>query len=122
MEKINISKARSNHNKYMTLRKKDANFRLSCNLRSRLYQAIKSNQKSGSAVRDLGCSISEFKLYIENQFEPGMSWDNYGSWHLDHVIPLSRFDLENRTDFLEGCNYLNIQPMWAVENIRKNNG
>ena len=80
---------------------------------------IEGKQKAGSAVRDLGCSIPAFRLYIENQFEPGMSWDNYGKWHLDHVMPLSGFDLTDRTQFLEACNWLNYQPLWAADNIRK---
>lgn len=86
------------------------------NLRGRLYQALKHSYKSGSAVRDLGCSIAEFKLYIENQFEAGMTWENYGEWEYDHVQPLASFDLTDRQQFLEACNWLNIRPMWAGEN------
>jgi hypothetical protein len=94
-------------------------FLLSERLRDRLRKAIKGNYKSGSAVSDLGCSIGEFKLYIENQFEEGMTWNNYGKWHLDHVIPLSSFDLTNRMEFLEACNWLNIRPLWAIDNLRR---
>lgn len=72
--------------------------------------------------RDLGCSLGEFKLYIENQFEPGMTWDNYGTkWHLDHFIPLSYFDLNDRTQFLEAFHYTNVQPLWAKDNLKKSN-
>ena len=97
----------------------DVNFKLSKRLRNRLYMALKIGSKSGSAVRDLGCSISQFRLYIENQFDPGMLWDNYGEWHLDHVLPLSSFDLTDRQQFLEACNWLNYQPLWAEDNILK---
>lgn len=97
----------------------DVEYRIACNLRSRLYSAIKNNQKSGSAVRDLGCSIGELKLYLENQFESGMTWDNYGEWHIDHVIPLSHFNLLDRMEFLEAVNWLNLQPMWAKDNLSK---
>ena len=48
-----------------------------------------------------------------------MSWDNYGTWHIDHILPLSKFDLSKREDFLIACNYKNLQPLWADENIRK---
>jgi hypothetical protein len=58
--------------------KTDLGFKLQKRLRTRLWHALKSNQKSGSAVRDLGCSIAELKLYLESKFKPGMSWDNYG--------------------------------------------
>lgn len=57
--------------------KVDSIFRLKRTLRSRLCHAIKGNFKSGSAVDDLGCSIEEFKKYLESKFEPGMTWDNW---------------------------------------------
>ena len=99
--------------------KEDVNYRIARALRKRTNMAIRNNAKSGSAVRDLGCSISQFRLYIENQFESGMSWDNYGEWHLDHVMPLASFNLEDRSEFLTACNWLNYQPMWAKDNISK---
>lgn len=99
----------------------DPSYRLSCNLRSRLKGAIKGNYKSGSAVRDLGCSIEELKLHLESQFKPGMSWSNYGfcGWHIDHIKPLASFDLTDRQQLLEACNYTNLQPLWAKDNFAK---
>ena len=93
------------------------------NLRNRLIQAIKQGRKKGSAVKDLGCSIEFFKKYIESKFSPGMTWDNWGraGWHLDHIIPLSSFNLSNRKDFLVAVNYKNIQPLWSLDNIKKGN-
>ena len=104
-------------NKY----KKDIAYRLKNVLRSRVGHAIRKEQKVGSAIQDLGCSIAAFRLYIENQFEEGMSWDNWGrdGWHLDHVLPLASFDLTNRMEFLEAANWLNYQPLWAADNIAK---
>lgn len=104
-----------------TKRQNDPNFRVADNLRRRLNRAIKSDKKVGSAIRDLGCSISAFRLYIENQFESGMTWSNYGKWHLDHVLPLSSFDLTDRQDFLTACTWLNYQPLWAKDNRQKQN-
>lgn len=104
------------NNKY----KEDINFRLARTLRSRLNCAIKANQKVGSAVSDLGCSIEELKKHLENQFQEGMSWDNYGEWHIDHIKPLANFDLTNESEFKEACNYNNLQPLWAEDNLRKN--
>lgn len=100
-------------------RHNDVNYRLSTYLRSRVYHATKLGFKNGSAVADLGCSIEEFKQYIERQFQPRMSWDNYGEWHLDHIIPLSSFDLTNREQFLKACHYTNYQPLWAKDNLSK---
>ena len=102
-------------------REVNINFKMSGNLRVRLNCAIKNNQKVGSAVRDLGCSIEEFKKYIESKFECGMTWENYGKWHLDHITPLSWFNLENRNQFLVACHYTNYQPLWAEDNLSKSN-
>jgi len=99
----------------------DINYKLTCTLRSRLYCAIRNTQKVGSAVEDLGCSIKELKQYLENKFKNGMTWNNYGDWHIDHIIPLSIFDLKSRNDFLKACHYTNLQPLWGKENISKGN-
>lgn len=93
--------------------------RLAKNLRSRLNQAVRGGFKAGSAVRDLGCSIDEFRAHIEAQFLPGMSWDNWGKWHIDHVLPLAWFDLTDRVQFLTAAHYTNMQPLWAVNNLSK---
>lgn len=97
----------------------DLNFYLTTLLRSRLNAALKNNQKAGSAVRDLGCSISELKAYLEVRFKPGMSWENHGKWHIDHIKPLSSFDLTNREEFRKACHYSNLQPLWSSENMKK---
>lgn len=103
--------------------KTDINFKLKRLLRGRLKDALKNNQKTGSAVRDLGCTIRELKAYLEDKFQPGMSWDNWSvyGWHVDHIVPLSKFDLTNRVEFLKACHYTNLQPLWAVDNIKKSN-
>jgi len=99
--------------------KADVRFRLRRNLRERLRQAIKGNFKTGSAVADLGCSIPELKLHLENQFQPGMSWENYGEWHIDHIRPLASFDLADREQFLQACHFSNLQPLWEEDNRKK---
>jgi hypothetical protein len=90
-------------------------------LRNRLRMAMKKKVKKGSAVRDLGCSIEEFKKYLESLFQPGMSWDNQGlyGWHIDHIIPLSSFDLQCPEQVKIACNYKNLQPLWAQDNLSK---
>ena len=88
-------------------------------MRHRLRSAIAGGFKSGSAVRDLGCSIEDLKRYLESKFEIGMSWKNYGEWHIDHVVPLSWFNLENREQLIYACRFDNLQPLWAEDNIRK---
>lgn len=101
----------------------DLQFRISCNLRSRLVKAVHGRVKKGSAVKDLGCSIEELKKHIESQFRPGMTWANYGfgllKWNIDHIIPVSSFDLSIREEFVKACHYTNLQPLWHIDNIKK---
>jgi hypothetical protein len=101
-----------------TRRHNDINYRLIGNLRKRL--------KSGSAIKDLGCSIEELKTYLELQFDSWMTWGNYGNynlniktWQIDHIRPLSSFNLTSVVDHLEASNYKNLQPMLAKDNLSK---
>jgi hypothetical protein len=103
----------------------DPNFRLRKRLRDRIRDLIKSKgiRKAGSAVRDLGCSVTDFKTYIESLFMPGMTWQNHGNgdgkWNIDHRKPLVLFDLTQREQFLEACHFTNLQPLWWRDNLRK---
>jgi hypothetical protein len=118
--KNNPEKRREYQRKYSkTRRNSDLNYRLKIYLRNRMGAAIKLGYKSGSAVDDLGCSVEFLKQHLQTRFKPGMTWDNYGEWHIDHILPLSKFDLSKRQQFLIACNYNNLQPLWADENMRK---
>lgn len=99
----------------------DVQFKLKCALRRRLGNTLKGGQRGGSFIHDLGCSIAYLQTYLESKFQEGMTWKNYGfyGWHLDHIIPLDRFDLTNREEFLKACHYTNLQPMWGSENMSK---
>ena len=88
-------------------------------LRRRLYKALGNEKGSGEAIRQLGCSVADFKAYIEGLFTEGMTWDNYGEWHLDHIKPLCSFDLTKEEHILEACNYRNLRPLWAKDNLAK---
>lgn len=107
------------HRRYVENRQ----YKIKCILRARLYSIMRNKPKNGSAVRDLGCTIDEFRIHIESQFKEGMTWDNwsYKGWHIDHIKPLSLFDLNNRGEFLKACHYTNMQPMWSMENHIKGN-
>lgn len=118
----NKEKISEYHSEYCKTRyANDIQFKLSTNLRRRMCKMIRRNQRAGSAVRDLGCSLVELKIHIESKFDLRMSWENYGEWHIDHIKPLSKFDLEIRSQFLEAAHYTNLQPLWAVDNIIKSN-
>lgn len=92
-------------------------------LRARFARAVRDQVKTGSAVRDLQCTIPEFRMYIEALWEPGMSWKNHGvgrgMWHIDHRRPLASFDLNDPVQVKEACCFINLQPLWSEENQRK---
>ncbi len=92
-------------------------------LRSRCLQAIKGKYKSATTQKLLGASFEEARKHLEKQWQDGMSWDNYGlhGWHIDHIIPLSHFDLTVAEEQTKAFHYTNLQPLWAKDNLRKNN-
>jgi hypothetical protein len=98
---------------------KRTNVRLAKAIRSRIYVALKGKMKSQSTLELLGCSIAELRLRLEAKFAEGMSWDNYGKWHIDHIRPLISFDLTDPIEIRQACNYQNLQPLWAQENLIK---
>jgi len=105
-------------------RQNNIQVKLACNLRRRLQHALKGNFKAGSAVLDLCCSISDFKVWLEQQFycnpKTGeqMTWSNHGKlWHIDHIVPLSSVDLIDRKQLLKVCHWFNLRPRWAYQNI-----
>jgi hypothetical protein len=99
----------------------DHTFKVSCNIRSYLYQAIKGKSKHQKTLDLLGCSTEFFIKYIESRFQPGMTWNNYGrnGWHIDHIKPLKSFDLTNPLQLEAACHYTNLQPLWAFDNLSK---
>jgi len=102
--------------------KTDLNFKLSQNLRTRVRAALNGKCKSKNTLKLLGCSVDFLKKHIESQFEPGMSWENYGfdGWHVDHIVPCVSFDLSAPEQQQKCFNYTNLQPLWAKDNLSKN--
>ena len=105
-------------------------FKFQMILRNALYKNLKryliketnpefSYTKASSSL--LGCTVEELKTYIENQFEDGMTWENwaYDGWHLDHIIPCSSFDLTKKKEQKKCFHYTNLQPLWAKDNMSK---
>jgi len=99
----------------------DTDFKLAKVLRSRIHSAIRNRSKSGSAVKLLGCTIEELRVYIEKQFVEGMTWENWSQfgWHLDHILPLSSFNLSDPDQLKKACHFTNLQPLWWRDNIIK---
>ena len=101
---------------YLNRSHTDLLFILKKRIRSRIYKALKGKKKPNSVVKELGCTIKELKNYLESKFKHGMSWENYGKWHIDHIYPLAKFDLANKEQFAKACHYTNLQPLWARDN------
>jgi len=112
----NVDKIREyNRKRY----KSSPQVRISKTIRSRIQDALKREHKSSRTEKLLGISFKEFKTYIEIMFKPNMSWDNYGEWEIDHIKPISSFDLTNPKEQFKAFNYKNTQPLWLSENRRK---
>lgn len=91
-------------------------------IRTRTYVALKGYRKTlGSNGKFIGCSLEELKQHLEKQFKPGMTWENYGKWHVDHIQPLSSFNLQDDKEIKKACHFTNLQPLWARENLQKSN-
>lgn len=99
----------------------DHAFRVVTNLRNRVYSAVaraQQGKKTVSGAKLLGCTPEFFVKYLEDQFLPGMSWENYGlhGWHVDHIRPVASFaDPEDPACW----HYTNHQPLWAKDNLLK---
>ena len=103
--------------------KTDLNFRLKQNIKTRIISVLNGTSKSKNTAELLGCSIEQFKMYLEAQFwkDERIDWITYGpkGWHLDHIRPCASFDLTD-PDQQKACfHYTNLQPLWWDENIAK---
>jgi len=112
---INIKTAKYRANR----RKNDIAFRILINLRSRIGHAVKHLHKSDRTTKLLGCSIPELRNHLAKQFKPGMSWENYGQWHIDHIIPCAAFDLKDPGEQKMCFHFSNLQPLWGIDNLKK---
>lgn len=103
--------------------KTDPAFKLTRNLRISIWSWLKRGSKSGRLRALLGCSYEDFKNHLESLWKPGMSWANYGitGWHVDHKRPITSFDLTSEEQQKKCWHFSNLQPLRALENIKKSN-
>lgn len=111
-------KARVTEYHYARIRR-DAGYKLLVRYRTRLYQALRGRAKPVATRVLIGCSIEDLMKHLESQFAEGMSWDNYGEWHVDHIKPCATFNFTDKEQARECFHYSNLQPLWADENQRK---
>jgi hypothetical protein len=110
-------------NHYTNLRGKDPIYKITDNFARRICNILKKQDivRTFKYNEILGCTMIELKNHLEKLFTQGMSFDNYGEWEVDHIIPLSKFDLNNEDQVKQCFNYKNLQPLWMVDNRKKYN-
>ena len=92
------------------------------NIRRGLWGCLQGKQKNSKSITYIGCSIEELWQHLEKQFKEGMTRENYGEWHVDHIVPLYSFDFSGEDaeqQLLIAWNYKNLQPLWRCENLSK---
>jgi len=110
----------ANNEKAAIKYKTNLSHRLVVNCRNRIYTALKT-KKCVKTIDLLGCSGEELKLYLQSMFKRGMNWENHGSvWHVDHIMPCASFDLSDPNQQKRCFHYTNLQPLFALENLKKN--
>lgn len=99
--------------------KQDPLFKLSRRIRTLIYAKFRQGgyTKRSKTFLILGCSFEEFKTHLETRFSPGMAWENYGDWHIDHIIPVATATTEE--ELLKLNHYSNLYPLWASDNLKK---
>jgi hypothetical protein len=118
-----IKQLKRNYEK--TRKTNDPLYKLISNFRTAIYQVLKENRvdKNQSYFDVLQYTPEQLIVNLEKQFTEGITWENYGEWHVDHKLPISSFNIQKMGDseFMKCWSLENLQPMWGEENIRKSN-
>jgi hypothetical protein len=120
----NKDKVREHQREYeRNKRKSDINYKLKKNISTSVCNQLKKRCiVKDMRTKDLiGVSVKEIREHLESKFQEGMSWENYGEWHIDHIKPQSSFDFNNKEEIKECWKLSNLQPLWAIDNIKKGN-
>lgn len=118
----NRDKIRKSESERRKIRAKvDKNYLLRIKISARISSRIKKGGATKGSLRLTGTSISCYRAYMESLFEIGMTWENYGEWHIDHIVPLSFFDLTLAEHQKMAFHFTNTRPMWKSENIARGN-
>ena len=114
------SKIKKNEHQKFKL-KTDPVFKFTMHTRLGIIKGLSGNAKSSKTETLLGCSFAEGKKYLESLFWPGMTWENYGEggWHIDHILPMSSFDMKNPIEQRQAFHFTNLQPLWWDLNLAK---
>lgn len=119
-EKINLIKKQYYHKRTAIDKTYKFNLNVKNLIRSSFTRSCNGTYKKSYRTEIiLGCSIKEFSIYLQTLFTEGMSFENYGKWHLDHIYPISL--AKNEQEIIKLNHYTNFQPLWAEDNIKKSN-
>lgn len=97
----------------------DAGVKVAMSLRRRLSGLLRGSSRSRRLERYLGCSVEQLRRHLESQFVDGMSWANRAEWHIDHIVPVCRFDHLKESEIMACWHYSNLRPLWAHLNLQK---
>lgn len=114
--KVKLSKFRDKYHN-------DPKFHISFCISNRIRSSLKNGKNNQHWENIVGYTLQDLMEHLESKFQPGMTWDNYGQWHIDHVIPISYFDYTSYEDesFKICWSLDNLQPLWAKDNLKKSN-
>jgi len=115
----NAVKIKEYKKKWEFLQKDEPLFKIKRNLRRRVHHALFDNIKSDKTFQLIGCTPEFFKKYIESLFQKGMSWENYGEWHIDHISPCFTFNLSIPSEQKKCFHYTNQRPLWKLDNLSR---
>lgn len=118
----NKDRIRDNHAKWSSKkRKEDAMYRLHDNLTSLIGMSLRKGKNGKRTSEVLGYTMAALRKRLESKFKDGMTWDNYGQWHLDHIVPLRAFNITtvDDIDFKKAWALTNLQPLWGHDNLVK---
>lgn len=111
-----------NRNYTKNRKKNDIIFKIKTTLRTRIYYALNGTKKCKTTLELLGCDYDFLRDWFEFQFDDSMNFTNHGSvWHIDHVIPCSKFNLNDPEEQKKCFHWSNLRPMNGIENIIKGN-
>jgi hypothetical protein len=101
----------------------DPRHKISARVRVGIYKSIKENKAGRHWESLVDYTLGDLMKHLSKQFQPGMSWDNMGEWHIDHIIPITAFSFSKSEDlhFQEAWALKNLRPLWAVDNLKKKN-
>ena len=108
---------------YIELREIRTIYKILNNLSRRINTKLKELgvKREFTYTQILGCKVKEFEEYLSSKMTEEMSYNNYGEWEIDHIIPFSSFDFHKLDQIKTCCHYTNLQPLWRPDNLEKSN-